>query len=189
MPDALTSPSDPHPTVTSALAAYTAACEPNLRTPMSRLEWRALGIRLWVASHELTGIPRADIRAMADDAHRRADLTERATFRTVEVPAYAHFGAERLIEARLGELTSGLCREVEEAQERIELLGDGRPLRTTAPDYQASLVEMEAAWAKLQTIALRDCGLCRAAVESARTAGIHTVPWAIASRYLVAGWL
>jgi hypothetical protein len=112
-------------------------------------------------------------------------------YATVTVPAYAHFSAERLIEARCGAMTSGLCRSVEEAQTRIEALVSGEPT-TQAPGYQANEQEMAAAWARLQTVDLRevrDGGMCYEAVAAALAAGIHSTAWAIASRYLVAGWI
>jgi hypothetical protein len=37
------------------------------------LAWRALGIRLWIASLVLAGDRRTLVRDRADDAHRRAD--------------------------------------------------------------------------------------------------------------------
>lgn len=117
--------------------------------------------------------------------------TEASTvgWRTVEVPAYAHFTSEALTEATYNGMTSGLCRTAEEARTRIEALRAGRQPRTQAPDCQANTAEMDTAWAKLQRGAIRDGGACRKAIESALKAGIHTVEWAIASRYLVAGWV
>ena len=116
-----------------------------------------------------------------------AATTLQPKYTTITVPAYAHFHAERLIEARYGAMTSGLCRTVEEAQTRIDLLSAGKAPSTQAPDYQANEREMAAAWARLQVVTIRDGGKCHDAVRAAMAAGIHTVAWAIASRYLVAG--
>lgn len=111
-------------------------------------------------------------------------------FRTVHVPAYAQFQAEYLIEGRLEDgRTTGLCRTVEEACERLDALEHGVALRTQAPDYQANETEMADAAATLKNLGIRDGGKCEAAVSAAIKAGIHTVEWAIASRYLVAGWV
>jgi len=124
------------------------------------------------------------------------------TFRTVVVPAYAGFSAESLIEGLVTRypngigtvypkpaLTTGLCRTIEEAQTRAAELDAGRQPRTQAPDYQANEREMAAALAKFETMAIKDGGMCQSAIEAALKAGIHTVEWAIASRYLVAGWV
>lgn len=121
-------------------------------------------------------------------------MSERWTLRTVEVPAYQFFPVERLVEAVSvsGGWTSGLCRTVEEAQERATALDSGQPLLTQAPDYQANEAEMAAAAAKFvgpNALGIRDGGFCQQAIEAAVKAGIHTVEWAIASRYLVAGWV
>jgi len=111
------------------------------------------------------------------------------TFRTVTVPAYAHFPSETLHEGRYGSLTSGLCRTPYEARTRIAAIISGRGAATQAPDYQANEREMTAAMAKFDMMAIRDGGQCQRAIEAAIKAGIHTVEWAIASRYLVAGWV
>lgn len=111
--------------------------------------------------------------------------------RAVEIPAYAHFPATTLHEARAcgGLVTSGLCRTVEEAQRRVEAYGRGDVPATEAPDYQANTREMMRARAKLEHMAIRDGGACKRAIDAALRAGLHTVEWAIASRYLVAGWI
>jgi hypothetical protein len=115
--------------------------------------------------------------------------TNQIKYSTITVPAYAQFQDERLYEGRCGDLTSGLCRTVEEAQSRIELLVAGQQPRTQAPNYQANEREMAAAWDRVQTTGIRDGGYCHAAVKAAMEAGIHTAAWAIASRYLVARWI
>jgi hypothetical protein len=115
-------------------------------------------------------------------------MTNAIRYRSVIVPAYSDFAAETLIEGTCGDLTSGLCRTIEEAQTRILALVKGEQLKTQAPDYQANEAEMQRALINVRTYGIRDGGLCRAAVEAAVEAGIHTVEWAIASRYLVAGW-
>lgn len=110
-------------------------------------------------------------------------------YRTVTVPAYAHFDAETLHEARMcrGLVTSGLCRTVEEAQKRIEAYQRGEMPDTEAPDGQANTREMMLALTRANGI--RDAGRCQHAIEVALKFGIHTGFWAIASRYLVAGWV
>lgn len=120
-------------------------------------------------------------------------------YRTVYVPAYAGFASENLIEGQVLITadsdnrpmvhTTGLCQTIEEAQERAQDLEAGRQPRTQAPNYQANESEMASAAAQLVSIAIKDGGMCHAAIERAIRVGIHTVEWAIASRYLIAGWV
>lgn len=112
-------------------------------------------------------------------------------YRTIEVPAYAQFRAETLQVATAcdGLVTSGMCRTVEEAQRRIEAYAAGKQPPTEAPDYQANTREMMQARVKLEGVAIRDGGQCARAIDSALKAGLHTTEWAIASRYIVAGWV
>lgn len=118
-------------------------------------------------------------------------MTIKSTYRTVDVPAYAGFPAETLYEFTCcdGLVTSGLCRTAEEAQRRLLAYESGNMPATEAPERQACVREMYRARARLETMAIRDGGKCNQAVDAALRAGIHTVEWAIASRYLVAGWV
>jgi hypothetical protein len=134
---------------------------------------------------------------MARRKHMESSMTNQTTtrtsYRTVLVPANQVGCQETLIEGLVKthgvEVSTGLCRTITEAQERALALESGRQTKTQAPDYQANQREMDAAWAKLQTIGIRDGGVCHQTIEDAIKAGIHTVEWALASRYLVAGWL
>ena len=59
---------------TRACDRYNAMCT---RDPdgsiLPALAWRAIGVRLWAASHALAGDARSFQRGRASDAHRRAD--------------------------------------------------------------------------------------------------------------------
>ncbi len=111
------------------------------------------------------------------------------TYRPVTIPALASFGEDNLIEATADGLTSGLCATREEAEARITALVNGAQPETQAPDGQANEREMGEALAYVRSVGIRDGGFCRDAIEAAIKAGLHTVEWAVASRYLVAGWV
>jgi hypothetical protein len=119
----------------------------------------------------------------------RADTLQWPRYSEVTVPAAGRFSAAVLVEGKLSDgRTTGLCASLAEAQERAVALYCGAP-QTQAPRGQASRREMLTAWANLQIGAIRDGGQCAAAVELALAAGLHSVEWAQASRYLCAGWV
>jgi hypothetical protein len=55
---------------------YNAMVECN---PTPALAWRAIGIRLWAASHVLHGEVQTFVRNRANDAHARADALRTGT--------------------------------------------------------------------------------------------------------------
>lgn len=108
------------------------------------------------------------------------------TYKTVDVPAYGPFvNGETLHVATVcdGLVTSGLCRTPEEARSRIEAYAAGSQPPTEAPDYHLNTREMMILRVKMERVTLKDGGVCARAIEAALRAGLHTVEWAIASRY------
>lgn len=134
----------------------------------------------------------------ADQQQPIASAAVGITYRTVSVPSYAHLPPSELHEGVVvggAELpphvprTTGLCATYSEALDRGQRIQRGLCPRTEAPDGQAATGEMWGAAYKLELANIRDGGMCANAIEAALRAGIHTVEWAIASRYLVAGWV
>lgn len=131
----------------------------------------------------------ADMERQVSDLLLECDVADWPTYRSVDVPGYGPFPLTVLIEGCLSDgRSSGLCASIDEAQERVRALYCGR-VQTQSPRGQASRKEMLVAWASLQAGLLRDGGQCAAAVGGALEAGLGTVAWAQASRYLVAGWV
>lgn len=159
-------------TPAGGLAVLRAAAGLNLEAAATAL---ALYERQCAEPEPATSVDEAAVMA----ALRQLETGSWPSFRLVCIPG-AH---APLYEARRGELTSGLCRTVEEASVRIQALVEGG-LLTEAPEGQANQREMAAAWERLQTEHSRDGGVLRSAVEAALAAGIHTVEWAVASRLL-----
>jgi hypothetical protein len=105
------------------------------------------------------------------------------------VPANAHFPAATLYTMIVYGISTGMCATVEECQVRAAAIGYGCNPTTQAPDGQANINEMLNAAATLKTIGIRDDGQCHRTIGAALEAGINTIAWAQASRYLVAGWV
>ena len=63
-----------HLAATRACHRYNAMCSRDTDgSILPALAWRAIGTRLWAASHALAGDRRTFLRDRANDAHRRAD--------------------------------------------------------------------------------------------------------------------
>lgn len=105
----------------------------------------------------------------------------------VSVPSYSQFGAVTLWTCP--DVTgTGLCSSRHEAELRAEQILASGKASTQAPDGQANEAEMACAAAWAAEAGIRDGGACRSAFAAALEAGIHTPEWAIASRYIMAGW-
>ncbi len=115
-----------------------------------------------------------------------------ANYRSVRVPADALGGNEVLIEGRVGDRSTGLCRTIEEAQDRAAALEAGCEPATSTPHGQIGLHEMPIAlaWIRAHHSEIRgDSRRCLAVFEAAAEGGIGCVEWAIASRYVAARWV
>lgn len=90
----------------TAIASHTAG------VVITALQWRDLGVRLWAASHQLSGQRQVVCRDRGNDAHARADAA-RSEDERIAVAALAPAPEERLWSLRLT-LIDGSTRDVTE---------------------------------------------------------------------------